>query len=110
MCQRVLSVAAERSKLFALPAAVHVDRLSRQVAGLIGSEESHRCADFPRSPARPNEICERMPGNRSGRFITHAVISVSINPGWTQFTRMPCGVISADMLRVSASSPSFVGA
>src|SRR5947208_1637285 len=36
-----------------------------------------------------------------GSFITHSVIGVSINPGWMQFTRMPCGVISADMLRVS---------
>jgi len=62
------------------------------------------------SPARPSEICERMPGSRSGRFITHAVMSVSISPGCTQLTRIPSGVISADMLRVNASSPSLVGA
>ena len=42
--------------------------------------------------------------------MTQAVIGVSIKPGWMQLTRMPCGVISADMLRVSASRPSFVGA
>ena len=46
----------------------------------------------------------------SGDFMTHAVMSVSMSPGWTQLTRIPSGVISADMLRVSASSPSLVGA
>jgi hypothetical protein len=49
-------------------------------------------------------------GRIAGSFITHSVIGVSINPGWMQLTRMPCGVISADMLRVRASSPSLVGA
>ena len=46
----------------------------------------------------------------SGLFMTQSVMSVSISPGCTQFTRMPSGVISADMFRVKASSPSFVGA
>jgi hypothetical protein len=39
-----------------------------------------------------------------------AVIGVSTSPGWMQLTRMPCGVISADMFRVKASSASFAGA
>jgi predicted ABC-type ATPase len=56
------------------------------------------------------EICSRTMGSCSGSFMTQAVMSVSMRPGWTQLTRIPSGVISAATLRVSASRLSLVGA
>ena len=93
------------------PPTVHVESTGRSGSWPRRRRRTRpRCRSRAARPGRPSEICERMPGSRSGRFITHAVMSVSISPGWTQFTRMPSGVISADMLRVSASRPSLVGA
>src|SRR5450759_3069246 len=67
------------------PPSTWIDWPVRSVA----SSEAKNAGTVPisrGSPARPSEICARMPGSRSGRFMTHAVMSVSINPGWTQFT------------------------
>jgi len=88
--------------LLADPPAIHVDRLTRDIAGFFGCEKGgYRAISRARRRGPPRSAPECPAADRALHDPGgHVRVDQT---GVDAFTRMPSGVISADMLRVSAS-------
>ena len=90
------------------PATIDIDRLAGDVARLRACEKRHDVADLARraDPAEGRARQDPLPWLR-GWALTPAIISVSIEPGPTAFTRMLCGASARAATFVSCATPPF---
>src|SRR2546427_9305827 len=96
-----------RDSLPVIVAAVDVDELADDVAGVVGGEEDHDIRDVVGLGEAAGRIAAPSAASASSELPRRG-IAVLVTPGATALTRMPCGVSSRAMPRVSPTMPSLL--